>query len=208
MDTVYQFIPWLLDLLRKADLIPDFASARGIFCAIAWLASLLSLFTIVVGLLFDIGGDADADVSGGSVDGDTGAFSLRTAVGFLLGFGWGGYVATQCGCSILVSIGIGLLLGFIMFFIVAGIMRLIYSLKTDGSLDYTSLVGKTGTVYITIPPHGEPGGQVQVSHPSQMITMAAVQNGDTPLPAQTRIIVEEASTFQLTVRALNTHTNS
>ena len=198
MDSVYQFLPWLLNLLRNADLLPDFTSARGVFCAIAWLSTILSIGSLIIGFFMD-GGDGDGDVGSG-VDGDTGTVSLRTIIGFMLGLGWGGYVATQCGFGTGASICIGLVLGAIMFFIVAGIMRLIYSLKTDGSLNYSSLVGMTGTVYVTLPPHGEPGGQVQVSHPSQLITMAAVQFGDTPLPAQTRIIVEEATTYQLTVR--------
>ena len=202
MDTIYQLLQGLVSLLRAADLLPDFVSARGVFCAIAWFATILSLITLVLGIFLDFAGDGDADISGASVDGDTGSFSVRAVIGFMLGLGWGGYVAVQCGFSTLPSIVIGLILGAIMFFIVAGVMRLIYSLKTDGSLDYASLVGKTGIVYITIPPHGEPGGQVQVSHPSQLITMAAVQHGETPLPPQTRIVVEEATTYQLTVRAL------
>lgn len=201
MDTLTQLGSWLFNLLNKVELLPDFNSARGVFCAIAWVATLLSLGTIVMGFFADAGGDGGADAVDGGVDGDTGAFSLRAAVGFLLGLGWGGYIATQCGYSTVESIVIGLVLGVILFFIVAGIVRLIYSLKTDGSLNYASLEGMTGTVYVTIPPHGEPGGQVQVSHPSQMLTMPAVQHGDAPLPAQTRIVVVEASTYQLVVRA-------
>lgn len=205
MNTLQQFFHGLSSLLHAANLMPDFTSARGIFCAIAWLATLFSFGSLALAFFSDIGGgDADADTAGGeSVDGDAGVFSLRAAVGFLLGLGWGGYVATQCGFGTGASILIGILLGLLLFFIVAGIMRLIYSLKSDGSLNYASLVGRTGTVYITLPPHGEPGGQVQVSHPNQLITMPAVQMGDTPLPAQTRIIVEEASTLQLVVKALH-----
>lgn len=201
MDKIYQIVMWFAELLRRVDLLPDFTSTRGVFCAIAWLATLLSFGTIIMGLFMD-SGDGDADVSGGGVDGDASSFSMRTAVGFMLGLGWGGYIATQCGLNTITSIAVGLVLGIIMFFLVAGIMRFIYSLKTDGSLNYASLVGMSGTVYVTLPPHGEPGGQVQVSHPSQMVTMPAVQYGDTPLPAQTRIVVEEATTYQLTVRAL------
>lgn len=189
-------------MLHAADLLPDFSSARGVFCAIAWLATLLSLGMMLMAFFADLGGDGGADVPGDAVDGDAGHFSLRAVAGFLLGFGWGGYVAVQSGLGTGVGIAVGFALGAVLFFIVVGIMRFINSLKTDGSLNYASLVGMTGTVYITIPPHGEPGGQVQVSHPSQLITMAAVQKGDAPLPAQTRVIVEEASTFQLTVRAL------
>ena len=203
MHYVQQLFSWAAAFLRAADLLPDFSSARGIFCALAWVATLLSLGMMGIAFFADFGGDGDADVPVDAADGDTGHFSLRAIVGFLLGFGWGGYVAVQSGLGTAGGIVVGLVLGIILFFIVAAIMRFIYSLKTDGSLNYASLVGMTGTVYVTIPPNGEPGGQVQVSHPSQMVTMPAIQTGSSPLLAQTRIIVEEASTFQLVVRALS-----
>lgn len=201
MQIVHKIYSWVTAALHAADLMPDFSSPRGVFCAIAWLATLFSLGLMVLAVFSDIGG-GDSDVDG-NVDGDAGLFSLRAVVGFLLGFGWGGYVAVQSGLGTGGGILVGLLLGLVLFFVVAGIMRFIYGLKTDGSLNYNSLVGMTGTVYVTIPPHGEPGGQVQVSHPSQLVTMPAVQRGESPLPAQTRIVVEEASTYQLTVRALH-----
>ena len=203
MHYFLQIYNWVVAALRAAELMPDFSSARGVFCSIAWVASLLSLAMIILSFFSDFGGDADADVSTDGVDGDTGLFSMRAVVGFLLGFGWGGYVAVQSGMGTGGGIAVGLALGLVLFFTVAGIMRFIYGLKSDGSLKYSSLVGMTGTVYITLPPNGEPGGQVQVSHPSQLITLPAVQKGDKPLPAQTRIIVVEATTYQLTVRALN-----
>ena len=203
MQILHQVYNWVTAVLHAAELMPDFSSARGVFCAIAWVATLLSLGLMALSFVGDFGGNADADVPTEAVDGEAGHFSLRAVVGFLLGFGWGGYVAVQSGLGVMGGILVGLVLGVVLFFVVAGIMRFIYGLKADGSLNYASLVGMRGTVYVTIPPHGEPGGQVQVSHPSQLITMPAVQKGDTPLPAQTHIIVEEASTFQLTVRALH-----
>jgi len=159
----------------------------------------------VVAFVADMGG---SDLDAGSVDGDTGAFSVQAVMGFILGFGWGGYLTVANGAGVGLGIFVGVLVGVMMFFVIAGIMKAIYSLKSDGSLKYESLVGMTGTVYVTIPPHGEPGGQVQVSHPSQLITMAAVQEGDTPLPAQTRIEVVAATTYQLTVRPVSTSTPS
>lgn len=207
MNIINQLLHGLSSILHAANLMPDFSSARGVFCAIAWFATLLAFISLIMALFADIGGDSDIDVSGAAVDGDAGAFSVRAAVGFLLGLGWGGYIATQCGMGTGASIIVGIILGVILFFIVAGIMRLIYSLKSDGSLNYSSLVGMHGTVYVTLPPHGEPGGQVQVSHPSQLITMPAIHMGDTPLPPLTRIVVTEASTIQLVVRPLSSATD-
>lgn len=203
MEILSSIYDWLTLVLKAADLLPDFSSPRGIFCAIAWLATAISLVMLVLSIFSDFGGD-DLAVT----DGDTGSLSVRALVGFALGLGWGGFIAIQSGAGVMLSIVVGLMLGVIMFFIVAGIMRVIYSLKADGSLNYSSLVGMTGTVYVTIPPRGEPGGQVQVAHPSQMITMPAVQEGDTPLPAMTRIEVVAATTYQLVVRPISSTSTS
>lgn len=199
METLVTAYEWITSLLDAASLLPNFNSPLGIFCAIAWVGTLLSAIMFGVSFIADFGG---SDLDAGSVDGDTGSFSVQAVMGFILGFGWGGYLAVLGGGGAGLGIFVGLLVGVVMFFLIAGIMKAIYSLKSDGSLKYESLVGMTGTVYVTIPPHGEPGGQVQVSHPSQLITMAAVQDGDTPLPAQTRIEVVAATTYQLTVRPL------
>ena len=201
MDSTW--LDTLFSLLRAADLMPEFDTARGIFCAIAWISTLLSLGLFLISLFADFdGGDADvgsADAHGGA---DTGMFSVRSCIGFLLGFGWGGFCATQSGAGAMGAAVVGLVVGAVMFFVIAGVMKFIYSLKSDGTLDHNSLVGCTGTVYITVPPKGEPGGQVQVSHPSQLITIAAVQEGDKPLPAQTRVVVTAATSGQVTVKPL------
>jgi hypothetical protein len=201
METLITAYEWITRLLNAASLLPNFSSPLGIFCAIAWIGTLISAIMFVVAFIADLGG---GDFDAGSVDGDVGAFSVQAVMGFILGFGWGGYLAVAGGAGVGLGIFVGILVGVVMFFLIAGIMKGIYSLKSDGSLKYESLVGMTGTVYVTIPPHGEPGGQVQVSHPSQLITMAAIQEGDTPLPAQTRIEVVAATTYQLTVRPVGT----
>ncbi len=190
-----------LVLLNVASWLPDFTSARSVFFGIALLTTFLSLGLLALSFIADAfdGWFGDGDVS---VDGDTGHFSLRACIGFVLGFGWGGYCAAQCGLGAIESSLVGIFVGLVMFFAVAAIMKFIYSLRSDGTLDYSTLTGHTGTVYVTVPPHGEPGGQVQIAHPSQLITIAAVQEGGEPLPAQTRVIVTAATSGQVTVKPL------
>ncbi len=191
--------PAFLDFLHSADLLPDFFSARGIFCGIAWLATFLSLGMLLVSFVADA---FDGGAEAGSLDGDSSTFSLRACMGFVLGFGWGGYCATQAGLGAIGASLVGIGVGLIMFFIVAAVMKFIYSLRSDGTLDYSTLVGCSGTVYVTVQPGGEPGGQVQIAHPSQLVTIAAVQEGERPLPAQTRVIVIAATSGQVIVKPL------
>lgn len=192
-------------VLDTADFIPDFGSARGIFCGMAWIATALAMVLTIASLFGGVEADGDGDLSSvdsDTGDGDAGIFSLRAIIGFFLGFGWGGFIAAASGCGALVSTLCAVGAGVVMFFIVAFLIRAIYSLKSEHVFDAATLVGKTGTVYVTIPAKGETGGQVQISA-GQLVTMAAVQEGETPLPAQTPVIVTAATPQQLTVKALH-----
>lgn len=182
--------------------LDEWDTLQGVFGLLASVATLMALLLSVLSLFTDFG-DADAEVHSGDVagdGGDTGIFSLRAIIGFLLGFGWVGYACADAGLSALICVGAGLGMGLIMFLLVAFIIRGIHSLRSDGTLDYKTLVGLSGTVYVTIPPKGETGGQVQISHPSQFLTLPAVQEGDDPLPIDTPIVVTAAATGIVTVR--------
>ena len=200
MEAISNVWSWILNLLKAANLLPHFDTALGVFCAIAWTATLISIVMFIISAVADIADGADAADAAGAVDGDIDVFSTRAIIAFILGFGWGGYLTVANGAGVGIGVTVGLLVGIFLFFLVAMLMKFIYGLKSDGSLKYETLVGMTGTVYVTIPPNGEPGGQVQISHPSQLITIAAVQEGATPIPSQAQIEVTQATTYQVTVR--------
>ena len=182
------------------ELMPGFDSARAIFCTIAWSATLLAALLFIISFFTDFdGGDVDVSVADCA---DAGMFSFRAVVGFFLGFGWGGYICQQTVGNSLWSCCAGLAVGIVMFLLVAMLIRMIYALRSDGNIAPASLVGLSGSVYVTIPPHGEPGGQVQVAHPNQLITIAAVQQGGESLPAGTRITVVASAAGQVTVQPL------
>ena len=182
------------------ELMPGFDSARAIFCTIAWSATLLAALLFIISFFTDFdGGEVEVSAADGA---DAGMFSFRAVVGFFLGFGWGGYICQQTVGNSLWSCCAGLAVGIVMFLLVAMLIRMIYALRSDGNIAPASLVGLSGSVYVTIPPHGEPGGQVQVAHPNQLITIAAVQQGGESLPAGTRITVVASAAGQVTVQPL------
>lgn len=172
----------------------NFNSAEGIFSYIAVGATILAIFVTVFSFLFDgDGGDVDG------ADGDLGTLSIRSVLGFFLGFGWGGLICLDNGLPLVTSVAIGFGIGLLMFITIAAIMRFIYSLKSDGTLNYETLVGMTAIVYVTIPPNRESGGQVKVAHPSQLFHLPAIQTGDTPLPVNTPVTVTSVTSGILTV---------
>lgn len=207
MEAGFPYWDLLLQILHEMNMVPNFHSAEGVFCLLVWVSTLLMLALLFLSML---GGmfDADDASGGGDMDGDAGSFSVRTVLGFALGFSWGGFLAVQSGCNIGGALAIAAAVGVCVFYMIAAMMRFIYSLRSDGTLNYESLKGMKGTVYVTLPPHGESGGQVQVSHPSQMVTMPAIQYGKEPLPPQTRIEVVEATTALLVVRAVQGSSHS
>ena len=182
-------------------LMPGFDSARAIFCTIAWAATVLAALVFVISFFTDFD-DGGADV-GAADGGDVGMFSFRAVLGFFLGFGWGGYICQQLTGEVMWACGVGLGAGLLMFMLVAMLIRMIYGLRSDGNIAPASLVGLTGTVYVTIPPHGEAGGQAQIAHPNQLITIAAVQQGSEPLPAGTRVVVTDSAVGVVTVKSLS-----
>ena len=172
----------------------NLTTALGIFSLIALVSTIVAFIVTIFSFIFD-GGDLDVD----GIDSDLGTLSVRSVLGFFLGFGWGGFIAIRNGSSVLVAVLIGILLGFVMFGIIAALMRFIYSFRSDGTLKYETLVGMSGAVYVTIPPNRESGGQVKIAHPSQLFYLPAVQLGDTPLPANSPVVVTEVNSGILTV---------
>lgn len=60
-----------------------------------------------------------------------------------------------------------------------------------------------GTVYISIPGRLERGGQVTIAHPSQLLYLPAVQEGEESLPAGTPVEVVAVTAGVVTVKPLH-----
>lgn len=118
-----------------------------------------------VGADSDTGMDADFD---GNLDADAGAypfqlFSLRNLINFLLGFGWAGASLYDIIDSNIVLCIVSVIVGglFILAFFL--IMRSLLKLSEDNTFDLSKTVGKTGDVYLTIPPKRSGKGKVFIS---------------------------------------------
>ncbi len=168
----------------------------GVLGITAVAVTVIAAFVMIIS--FFGGGDFDGDAGLAGAEG--GLFSTRAIVGFMLGLSWGSFVARSMGMNLIVALLIGAVLGLVTFFIIALTMRMLLRMHTDGSFKYESLVGMDATVYLTIPPHGESGGQVQVAHPSQFITIAAVQEGDTSIETHASVVILKASSTQVLVK--------
>lgn len=158
------------------------------------LLFLLSLFGL---------GEHDLDFDADSGGADVGLLSIKSGIGFFLGFGLGGVLAQGLDWGMAASLAAAFFTGVLMFLIIGISMRFIMSLKSDGTLNYETLKGMTGSVYISIPGNLQRGGQVTIAHPSQLLYLPAVQEGEHPLPSGTPVEVVAVTAGIVTVKPLH-----
>lgn len=111
-------------------------------------------------LLIGTDSDFDLDTGGGGGPADHHAdsdqtfkvLSVQSVAAFLMGFGWAGLGGLRgSSFGIAESIGIGLLGGAAMVWLLGWLLKMVYDLQTHGNIAISSLVGLEGDVYVTIP---------------------------------------------------------
>lgn len=142
-----------------------------LFEKINWLIALpfSALFIIQIILTFT-GGDlddasADGDVDA-SIENDSGIgfqfFTLKNLIAFFTIFGWTGIVCFDANLSVGVSVLISILAGILMMTLMASIFYLMSKLTDSGTLNLNNAIGKTCSVYLSIPPKRSGFGKVQI----------------------------------------------
>lgn len=111
----------------------------------------------------DTGTDADFDGNFDSGDYPFQLFSLRNLINFILGFGWGGVVLYNAFESKVIVAVLAFLIGLFFIFVFFFIMKSMMKFSEDNTFSLESAVGKTGDVYLTIPPAKKGRGKIFVS---------------------------------------------
>jgi len=147
---------------------------QRIFALIAIPSTVVMLIQSLLILFGVFDGDADTDgfdfddIDGdGEADGDTGdglsVFSVRGFVAMLCVGGWLGIVLLDLGMSTVEAIILAFAGGVAALFGMAYLVRLLIKLQHTGNLELSNAVGKTGTVYLTIPGNMSGTGKVHVT---------------------------------------------
>jgi len=140
---------------------------------------------------FSGGGDAgDMDVdAGGNTDGAFSFFSLLSILAFFMGAGWMGLACRiDWGLASLPSAFIAGGFGFLMMSAASGLMYATRRLNKQVSYDVATAVGRTGRVYMRIPPKGTGQGQVEVTVSGRKMILRAASNGE-EIPSFTEVRV-------------------
>jgi hypothetical protein len=135
-------------------------------------------------------GDHSGDI-GGHSDGHTDAmqlFSVQSIMGFIMGFGWGGFAPLKAGLDmywvILIALGVG------MLFVVVQLLlfRAAFQLQSSGNVAIDRAMGTQGVVYVEIPGGSRGKGQVTVVIDDKQRILNAI-TPDESIPSKTRVNV-------------------
>lgn len=165
-----------------------FQSLSGLEIAYFVIACVGTLFLLVQIILMIIGaadGDADFDTDtdgDGALDShtDTGIslFTMKGLTAFFAIGGWTGLLLLSYDVNVGASVGISVAAGLAAYFIVWGLIRLILRLQEDGTVNFGSAVGKTATVYVSIPPKREGRGKITLTLQGRFTEADAVTDGE------------------------------
>jgi len=152
------FLRLLFDFVELRDL---FGVDAVIYAILALVGTALFVLRLGLGLLFGIGDELDFDTDL-DVDSDFGLWSVLSITAFIMGTGWMGLIAQvdwglASGTAALLAVAFGVAMMLFAASMLFGMRRLAYEPKTD----LTTAVGRTGTVYMSIPAGG--AGKVRVA---------------------------------------------
>lgn len=153
---------------------------------LAGVATLVMAVLLLIGLDHHDAPDGHVDASHG--DG-TSLFSTKPLTGFFLGFGWSGGIALDLGASVPVATAVGVGVGTVFMLTLAWLLKVIYSMRSDGTRQITNAVGAIATVYVSLPPSRATGGQVQVTVSGRLETVGALSVSSRAIPSGEKVKV-------------------
>ncbi|MGN0818761.1 MAG: NfeD family protein [Candidatus Coproplasma sp.] len=157
-------------------------------CVYFWLGIVATVFLVIqIALMcFSVFGadvDFDDDID---VDTDSGVsiFTVKTITAFLAVGSWAGLLTgtlldeSLAWVSVIVAVATGLAAMLGVAFAIRGILKL----QCNGAFDAEKLVGKTATVYVSIPPARSGRGKITLEAQGRFTEYDAVTDGQDRIP--------------------------
>lgn len=175
-----------------------FASLSGleiayfIIACIGTLALLIQIVMMIIGAGSDADLDMDTDTDGdGALDShtDTGVslFTLKGLTAFFAIGGWTGMLMLSYDINVGISVAVSVVAGLAAYFVVWGLIRLVLRLQEDGTVDYTTAIGKEATVYVSIPANRSGRGKVTLILQGRFTEADAVTDEEEKIPVDTAV---------------------
>lgn len=175
-------------------MIEFFQSLQGFQAVLWYIAIFSSIIFLVQSAMVLFGGDTDTDTDT-DVDIDTdidtdvdnaqedtgksfGWFSFKNLVNFFLLFSWVGLSCLNAGFSTWLTLLISTLSGVAFVFVMLLLFKAINKLSQDGTPKLSSIIGETGTVYLTIPEKDKGKGKVNIVLGDSVKTLDAISESN------------------------------
>jgi hypothetical protein len=95
----------------------------------------------------------------------------------------------DAGLSLIIALIVALLAGSAIMGVVVAMIRTIYGMRSDGTVQVQKAVGAVGTVYVTVPARKAAGGQVTVNFSGRQETFAALSGAEQPIASGEKVRV-------------------
>lgn len=116
-------------------------------------------------------------------------FSFRNLINFLLGFSWGTITFYHSFQQKWVAIVLGVVIGLSLLALFFLILKNMYKLAQDNTMNINNAVGKTGQVYLTIPAAKSGNGKVHIAIQGSLRELEAVTEQEQPIATGSNIKV-------------------
>lgn len=103
-------------------------------------------------------------------------FTVQGLVGFFATFSWSSIAGISQGVNHWTAMLIGFVLGMVLMYIVAVIIKYSRHLSEDGTFNIRNTLGQTATVYLPIPPERQGQGKVNVTVHNRFLELSAITN--------------------------------
>ena len=114
-------------------------------------------------------------------------FSLKSIMAFIAFYGWGGLCFKHLGWG---GFAIALLSGIVMMVIISVLIALLLKMQQSGNITPKDFIGKTGSVYLSIPGNRSPGGKATIKLDACTREIDAIS--DEPIPTGKTITIVQA----------------
>lgn len=133
--------------------------------------------------------------SADSLEGDLRLFTVRGFVAFFAVFGWTGAAILEGGMPLWFALIGAFAAGAVAMVLIAWIMKSVLKLQSSGNINPKNSVGKSGSVYITIPKNRSGSGKVNIMLQERYSEMEAVTDSETDIPVGKEVIVTGVTTL-------------
>lgn len=101
-------------------------------------------------------------------------FTLQGFIAFFAVFGWSGLLMLKADVAPPAGVALAIVFGILAMLAMAWVFKAMLKLQQDGSLDIRNALGKSGTVYLTIPAGRSEKGKVSIVVQDRLMELEAV----------------------------------